>query len=68
MKPKRLKTLGLKIKKARKHRSQHDVSAAIGISRSYFGMVEQGRKNIPAILLEDIAQELGKPMDYFSTK
>lgn len=70
------KALGEKIKEAREIKSknigekytQANLSDEIGISRSYLGDIEAGRKYPNYVLLNKIAEACGVPFDYFGDK
>lgn len=59
--------IGLRIKELRAERgvSQEEFANLIGMSRSYFGEVETGRRNVAAVNLEKIAKGLGVSLAEF---
>lgn len=59
--------IGLRIKELRLERdiSQEDFANLIGMSRSYFGEVETGKRNVAVINLEKIAGGLGMTLREF---
>ncbi|HIW75453.1 MULTISPECIES: helix-turn-helix domain-containing protein [Gordonibacter] len=59
--------IGLRIKELRMDQglSQEAFANLIGMSRSYFGEVETGRRNVAAINLEKIVKGLGITLEEF---
>ncbi len=59
--------IGLRIKELRAERgvSQEEFANLIGMSRSYFGEVETGKRNVAAVNLEKIAKGLGVSLAEF---
>ena len=59
--------IGLRIRELRTERgiSQEDFANLIGMSRSYFGEVETGKRNVAVVNLEKIAKGLGVTLDKF---
>ena len=59
--------IGLRIKELRAERgvSQEKFANLIGMSRSYFGEVETGKRNVAAVNLEKIAKGLGVSLAEF---
>ena len=59
--------IGRRIKDLRAVRgiSQEDFANQIGLSRSYFGEVETGKRNVAVINLEKIVQGLGVSFEEF---
>lgn len=59
--------IGLRIKELRAERgvSQEEFASLIGMSRSYFGEVETGKRNVAAVNLEKIAKGLGVSLAEF---
>ncbi|MCL4404955.1 helix-turn-helix transcriptional regulator [Patescibacteria group bacterium] len=55
--------LGINIKKirAKKHMSQSDAYLKIGMDRSYFSAIENGKKNITIEVLNKLANALDVP-------
>jgi len=53
--------LGLQIRKKREKygASQEGLAAAIGITRSYYGEIERGQRNVSAVYMMRIAKTLG---------
>lgn len=59
--------IGLRIKELRAEHmiSQEEFANLIGMSRSYFGEVETGKRNVAVINLEKIAMGLGVTLGEF---
>lgn len=59
--------IGLRIKELRAERdvSQEDFANLIGMSRSYFGEIETGKRNVAVINLEKIVKGLGVTFEEF---
>ena len=59
--------IGLRIKELRAERGvrQEEIANLIGMSRSYFGEVETGKRNVAAVNLEKIAKGLGVSLAEF---
>ena len=59
--------IGLRIKELRAERgvSQEEFAHLIGMSRSYFGEVETGKRNVAAVNLEKITKGLGVSLAEF---
>ncbi|WP_334098624.1 helix-turn-helix transcriptional regulator [Gordonibacter pamelaeae] len=59
--------IGLRIKELRAERgvSQEEFASLIGMSRSYFGEVETGKRNVAAVNLEKITKGLGVSLAEF---
>lgn len=59
--------IGLRIKELRAERgvSQEEFANLIGMSHSYFGEVETGKRNVAAVNLEKIAKGLGVSLAEF---
>ena len=59
--------IGLRIKELRAERdvSQEDFANFIGMSRSYFGEIETGKRNVAVINLEKIVKGLGLTFEEF---
>ena len=59
--------VGLRIKELRMERglSQEDFSNLIDMSRSYFGEVETGKRNVAVVNLEKIVLGLGVTLEEF---
>ncbi|RDB61925.1 XRE family transcriptional regulator [Gordonibacter sp. 28C] len=59
--------IGLRIKELRAERdvSQEDFANFIGMSRSYFGEIETGKRNVAVINLEKIVKGLGVTFEEF---
>lgn len=59
--------IGLHIKELRAERdvSQEDFANFIGMSRSYFGEIETGKRNVAVINLEKIVKGLGVTFEEF---
>ena len=59
--------IGLRIKELRSERtiSQEDFANMIGMSRSYFGEVETGKRNVSVVNLERIIVGLGVTFEEF---
>lgn len=59
--------IGLRIKELRAERgvSQEEFANLIGMSRSYFGEAETGKRNVAAVNLEKITKGLGVTLAEF---
>ena len=59
--------IGLRIKELRAERgvSQEEFANLIGMSRSYFGEVETGKRNVAVLNLEKIVTGLGVSLEEF---
>lgn len=55
------------IKEARlfKNKTQLDIATAIGISESYYNLIENGKRRPPVDLAANIAKEIGLTLDCF---
>lgn len=61
------KDIGKKVQKAREEKGlkQHEFSKMLGISQSTLSNYELGKRKIPIYHIENIANNLGKPIEYF---
>lgn len=48
-----------------KNRTQSGIATAVGISESYYNLIENGKRRPPVDLAANIAKEIGITLDHF---